>query len=117
MPLLVDLAGDELGTGDILRLSDDYDTGPGSGPVDLLVYDPRQDDCGLGMVVASGRKAGLILHNLPIASRSKNGGLSVDWLIANWDDWFVFTYHGDARIPVGKARILRWDSRTMPEEI
>ena len=117
MPLLVDLAGETLGPGDIVRLSDNYDTGPGSGPVDLMVYDPRQDDCGLGMIVASGYKSGLILHDFPLASHSPQGGLSVDWLIANWHDWFVFTYHEDHRIPVEQTRVLRWNARTMPEEL
>lgn len=117
MPLLVDLAGDALGSGDIVRLPDDYDAGPGSGPVDLMVYDPRHDDCGLGMVVVSGYKSGLILHHLPLASNAPGGGLSVDWLIANWDDWFVFTYHQDRRIPVERTRVLRWNARTLPEEL
>lgn len=117
MPLLVDLAGEALSPGDLVRLSDNYDTGPGSGPVDLLVYDPRHDDCGLGMIVASGYKSGLILHCLPLASNAPGGGLSVDWLIDNWDDWFVFTYHKDHRIPVERTRILRRDARTMPEEL
>lgn len=116
MPLLTDLAGQALAPGDILRLSQNYDLGPGSGPVDLLVYDPRSDDCGLGVVTASGYKAGLILHHFPIASRSVDGGLAVDWLIDNWDDWFVFTYAKDARIPLREARVLRLDARTMPEE-
>jgi len=116
LPLLADLAGQALAPGDILRLSDNYDLGPGSGPVDLLVYDPRSDDCDLGVITASGHKAGLILHQFPLASRGAEGGLSVDWLVANWDDWFVFTYAKDARIPVGEARVLHWDARTMPEE-
>lgn len=116
MPLLTDLAGEALDPGDMVRLSDNYDSGPGSGPVDLMVYDPRYDDCGLGMVVASGYKSGLILHHLPLASSAPGGGLSVDWLIDNWDDWFVFTYHKDRRIPVEQARVLRWNARTMPEE-
>lgn len=116
MPLLTDLAGRALGPGDILRLSENYDLRPGSGPVDLLVFDPRDDDTGLGLIVASGYKAGLILHLFPKASRHADGGLSVDWLIASWRDWFVFTYHADARIPFEDARVLLRDARSLPQE-
>lgn len=120
MPLLVDLKGASLAGGDILRLSDNYDTGPGTGPVDLMVYEPWNIDYdgGMGLVVASGYKGGLIHSIFPKESiHPKTRGLSVDWLIANWDQWFVFTYHKDQRIPVEKARVLRNDARTMPEEI
>ncbi len=116
MPLLTDLEGDALGPGDILRLSENYDLKPGSGPVDLMVFDPRDDAVGLGLIVTSGYKAGLVLHEFPLASRHAEGGLSVDWLIANWNDWFVFTYYRDHLIPVEDARVLRRDQRTMPEE-
>ena len=116
MPLQTALAGDRLHAGDILRLSDNYDTGPGSGPVDLMVFDPR-DEAGLGLIVTSGFKAGLVLHVFPKASMAADGaGLSVDWLIANWDDWFVYTY-AKGRIPVEKARVLRKDARTLPQEL
>jgi hypothetical protein len=117
MPLLVDMRGDTLAGGDILRLSDNYDTGPGSGPVDLIVYHPRDDGCGEGLIVASGYKAGLIFAIFPKASiHPARFGISVDWLIDNWDDWFQFTYRRDQRIPVEKARVLRVDQRTFPEE-
>ncbi len=116
MPHLTELAGQSLGRGDILRLSENYDLKPGSGPVDLMVFDPQDDAVGLGLIVTSGYKAGLILHEFPVASIHAEGGLSVDWLISNWDNWFRFTYHDD-RIPVEDARVLRWDARTLPEEI
>jgi hypothetical protein len=117
LPLLVDLAGEGLSPGDILRLSDNYDTGPGSGPVDLMVYNPRDEERGLGVIVTSGYKAGLILSVFPKTSNYAKGGLSVDWLIANWDDWFVFTYATDHRIKVEEARVLFKEARTMPEEL
>lgn len=116
MPLLTDLAGQALDRGDILRLSENYDLKPGSGPVDLMVFDPRDDEAGLGLIVASGYKSGLVLHVFPRASLHPQGGLSVDWLIANWRDWFVFTYHADARIPFEDARVLHWDARSPPQE-
>ena len=45
MSLLTELDKPRLDRGDILRLSDNYDAGPGTGPVDLLVFDPRDDEC------------------------------------------------------------------------
>jgi hypothetical protein len=117
LPLLVDMRGEALAGGDILRLSDNYDTGPGSGPVDLMVYSPRDDEFGEGLIVASGHKAGLIFAIFPKTSiHPERRGLSVDWLVDNWDQWFRFTYHPGQRIPVEKARVLRVDARSMPEE-
>ncbi len=117
MPPLLDLDDDSLYPGDILRLSDNYDTGPGSGPVDLMAFNPRQDGRGLGLIVVSGYKAGLILHVFPRESTHPAGlGIGVPWLRANWDDWFVYTYHKD-RIPIEKAVVLRKDERTLPQEI
>lgn len=117
MPLLVDMKGDTLAGGDILRLSDNYDTGPDSGPVDLMVYSPRDDAYGQGLIVVSGYKAGLIFSVFPRESiHPEKFGLSVDWLVDNWNDWFQYTYHRDRKIPVDKARVLRVDARTMPEE-
>jgi hypothetical protein len=116
MPLLLSLAGTAIGPGDILRLSENYDTGPGTGPVDLMVYNPRDSDVGLGLIVTSGYKAGLVLNIFPRDSNHAKGGLSVDWLIANWDDWFVFTYASDHRIKIEEARILFKEARGMPQE-
>ena len=117
MPLLVDMRGEALAGGDILRLSDNYDTGPGSGPVDLMVYHPRDDGYGDGLIVASGYKAGLIFAIFPRESIHPDKlGISVDWLVGNWDDWFQFTYRREQRIPLDKARVLRVDQRSMPEE-
>lgn len=116
MPLLTTLRDGSLDPGDILRLSDNYDLGPGSGPVDLMVFHPRDDESGLGLIVASGYKAGLVLHVFPTASNQPDGGLSVDWLLANWHDWFVYTYHR-AQIPVESAVVLRKDARTLPQEL
>lgn len=120
MPLLVDLRGGSINGGDILRLSDNYDTGPGTGPVDLLVYEPWDAgyESGMGLVVASGYKGGLIHSIFPKESADPaSRGLSVDWLIANWEKWFTFTYHKNERIPVERALVLRKDGRTMPQEL
>ena len=91
---------------------------PGTGPVDLMVYHPRDDERGDRLIVASGYKAGLIFAIFPKASiHPERLGLSVDWLIENWHDWFQFTYHRDQPIPVTKARVLRVDARTISEEV
>jgi len=85
------LTDSRLFAGDILQLSDNYDTGPGSGPVDLMVFDPRDDDAVFG--------------------------LGADWLIANRDRRIVSTYHPKDRIPVEKALVLRKEGRSLPEEV
>ena len=80
MPLLLESGCSELWRGDILRLPESY-LGPGSGPVDLLVYDPRDDSCGLGLMAASGYKAGLIWSILPIESRRPDAiRIDMGWL-------------------------------------
>lgn len=96
MRLLTDLHGESLWRGDIIRLVDNYDLGPGSGPVDLMVYDPHQDDAGMGLMVVSGEKAGLTLSIFPLASKG-NGKRSLEtaWLLRNWNDWFCYTYGAD----------------------
>ena len=118
LPPLTHLTDRRLFAGDILRLSDNYDAGPGSGPVDLMVFDPRDVDAGLGVIVTSGYKAGLILHVFPRESVAPDGlGLCADWLVANWDRWIAYTYHPKDRIPVEKARVLRKEERSLPEEV
>lgn len=118
MPLLVELDDRRLYSGDILRLSDDYSTGPGSGPVDLLVYYPRDEECGLGLITASGYKAGLIFCIFPKESNHEDGsGLSTEWLVANWHRWIAYTYHPQESIPVEKAVVLRKEKRSLPQEL
>ena len=115
MPRLLDLSDDFLIVGDVIRLSDNYDLGPGSGPVDLLIFDPRENDAGLGLMVTSGYKAGLVFAVLPEESRfEKKPGLSKAWLIENWDKWFVFNYQGGP-VPIEGTVILRWNERMTVE--
>jgi hypothetical protein len=115
MPRLLDLAEDFLIVGDLIRLSDNYDLGSSSGPVDLLVFDPREDGAGLGLIVTSGYKAGLVFAVLPAESRfERKPALSKDWLIENWDKWFVFTYQGGP-VPIVDTVILRWNERMTVE--
>jgi hypothetical protein len=56
--------------------------------VDFMLVDMPDDGTRHALVVASGRKAGLILVRLPLESGSPNGNtLSQTWLIENWDKW------------------------------
>lgn len=73
-----------------------------------MVFDPREDDCGLGVMTVTGYKAGLILSVCPSASKPDGyRGLSADWLIANWDDWFCYG-HGELKpIPISQVAVLR----------
>jgi hypothetical protein len=111
VPLIEQMAGECLARGDILRLVYNYNLGPGSPPVDLMVYDPRDDDCGMGLMVVSGYKAGLVYAILPLASKPQQSrGLSVDWLVENWSTWFCHEWDGEMRvIPLVGSRALRWD--------
>ena len=116
MPLLLESGCSELWRGDILRLPESY-LGPGSGPVDLLVYDPRDDSCGLGLMAASGYKAGLIWSILPIESRRPDAiRIDMGWLRRNWDVWFAYQWNGAMRvIDIAGAEILDRDRRMIVE--
>lgn len=117
MPPLLESGRTELWRGDILRLPENYDLGPGSGPVDLLVYDPHDDTCGLGLMVVSGYKAGLTWSILPIESRRIDAiCIDMDWLKRNWDVWFAYQWNGALRvIDINSAEILEWDRRMIVE--
>lgn len=114
--LLTDMPDGSLWAGDVLRLSHDYDLGPGSEPVDLLVFDPR-DGAGLGVVVASGRKAGLVLSIFPGAScGAGKRSLETAWLLRHWNEWFCYTYPRDGQdrlipVPVEGTLVIRPDER------
>jgi Immunity protein 45 len=117
MPKLTELDRDILWTGDILRLPENYDLGPGSTPVDLIVFDPNDSDCGLGILVVSGYKAGLIYALLPQESQ-KDGTRCIDmgWMKANWDKWFCYPYEDSLRIiPMDETLIMAWDGRETVE--
>ena len=117
MRRLTDIRGESLWRGDIVRLVHNYDLGPGSEPVDLMVYDPGGENDGLGLIVVSGYKAGLTLSILPAESLGKEKrSLSVAWLLDHWDEWFCYTYHLDAAgrpmpVPVEGTVVLDWAER------
>lgn len=117
MPHLSSLDRDALWTGDILRLAENYDLGPGSSPVDLMVFDPNDSDCGLGLVVVSGYKAGLVYALLPQASL-KDGTRTIDvsWLKSHWDKWFCYPHNEGVRIiDIQQTIIMAWDGREILE--
>ena len=104
---LTDCRGETLGPGDVIRLPFDYMTGPGSPGVDLMVYETREDDYGLGVMTVTGRKAGFVLSVFPLASKPDGmRGLSADWLIANWDAWFVYGHSELTPIPIADVEII-----------
>ncbi|MDO9415241.1 Imm45 family immunity protein [Pararhizobium sp.] len=112
MPRLAGLDRD-LHIGDILRLPENYDLGPGSAPVDLLVCETNDD--GLGLIVVSGYKAGLVYAILPGASKAgESRVIAHGWLMENWDKWFCYGYQDGMRtIPMESAVILAWDQRDL----
>lgn len=111
MPRRIGEAG-SLGIGGVLRLPENYDLGPGSAPVDLLVR--RLNEEGPALVVASGQKAGLVFAILPGAARGADRGLNAAWLRANWNRWFRFTAL-DAPVPMDEALAIGWHERGLPD--
>ena len=117
MRLLTDLPNESLWRGDIIRLVHNYDLGPGSEPVDLMIYDPRDETTGLGLMVVSGYKAGLTLSIFPIEScKVGQRSLETAWLIENWNQWFCYTYHTGAAgmllpVPIAGTLVLDWTER------
>ncbi|PTQ90961.1 Imm45 family immunity protein [Agitococcus lubricus] len=74
-----------IAVGSVFRLPAAY---PYESVVDFLVFNPREADYGLGLMVSSGYKAGLTLVILPLASQGTwSQGIDKAWLIANWSTW------------------------------
>ncbi len=115
--LLTDMPDESLWAGDIIRLAHNYDLGPNSGPVDLMVYDPRDSEAGMGVMVVSGYKSGLTLSVFPKASCGKGQrSLETSWLLRHWNDWFCYTYVNDdhgrpAPVPIEGTQVIQWDER------
>ena len=117
MTLLPQSGRAELLRGDVLRLPENYDLGPDGGPVDLMIYDPNDADCGLGVMVVSGYKAGLTWSIFPKESSGRKAGLiDIGWLKSNWDKWFCYEWNGQMRvIDIARTEILEWDQRMIVE--
>lgn len=105
---LMSMRDDALWCGDVIRLPFNYATGPGSAPVDLMVYDPIDVGCGLGVMTVTGGKAGRTLSIFPEAScPGGTRSLSLDWLRANWDTWFVYGHNELTPIPISQVVVLK----------
>ena len=117
MVRLTDSPEAALYTGDVLRLPENYDLGPGSPPVDLMVFEPHDEECGLGLLVLSGYKAGLIYALLPPDSlKGGSRAICLDWLKAHWARWFCYEHDGGMRvIDVDNTRIFPWNKREIVE--
>lgn len=115
--LLTEFPEESLWAGDVIRLVHNYDLGPDSPPVDLMVYDPRDSDVGLGVIVVSGRKSGLTLNIFPKASCTPGSrNLETVWLLRHWNDWFCYTYVQDEAgqlvpVPIDGTLVIRPDER------
>ena len=117
MCLLTECGEEALFTGDVLRLPENYDLGPGSRPVDLMVYEPHDEECGLGLLVVSGYKAGLIYALLPVESlKGGSRAICLDWLKREWNRWFCYAHEDDMRvIDLNQTRVFSWDKREIVE--
>ncbi|MGB6118182.1 MAG: Imm45 family immunity protein [Mesorhizobium sp.] len=117
MRLLTSIPDESLWRGDIIRLARNYDLGPQSAPVDLMVFDPNEDGRGLGVIVVSGYKSGAVLSVFPEEScGAGKRSLETSWLLRHWNDWFCYTYERDASgnlvpLPIEGTQILAWDER------
>jgi hypothetical protein len=65
---------------------------PGKDPyedvVDFMIFDPHEKGFGMGFIVATGYKAGIIRNILPKESMSAGTKLiSTQWLVENWEKW------------------------------
>jgi len=117
MTTLLSSGEEALFTGDVLRLPENYELGPGSPPVDLMVFEPHDEECGLGLLVLSGYKAGLIYALLPPESlKGGSRAICTTWLKTQWHRWFCYEHDGAMRvIDVDATRILPWNKREIVE--
>ena len=83
---LIDLNQKSIGRGVVLRIPATY---PYESVVDFIVFDPSESDRGLGLLVATGHKAGLVRVLLPKESegRENSRGIETQWLVENWKNW------------------------------
>ncbi|MCW4589774.1 Imm45 family immunity protein [Gluconacetobacter entanii] len=70
--------------GGVIRLVGRY---PYEERVDFMVFDTMNKDRPYGLIVTTGYKSGLIVCKFPIECAGKEGGVSIEWIKKNWDDW------------------------------
>lgn len=107
------MPNESLWRGDVLRLPRNPMLGPGSRPLDLMLYQLWGYEDVLGLLILRGYKAGLPWVYLPPESQGA-GRLSLEtaWLIANWKDWFCYAHHQDdtgrpVPLPLEGALVIR----------
>lgn len=116
---LADLPEQSLWRGDVIRLPHHPGIGPGSPPVDLLIYELWGFEQILGLMVLKGYKAGMPLFYAPKESQGE-GKLSLEtaWLHVHWDKWFVYSHLLDENenpVPMPMAgTMVRRNSRPAP---
>lgn len=118
---LLDMPDESLWRGDRLRLAHHPSLGPGSPPLDLMIYELWGYDDRLGLLILHGYKAGMPLFYFPPESQGQ-GKLSVEtsWLIRSWNDWFCYGYTDEAGnaavIPIENTLVIR-QPQHMPDLI
>lgn len=84
---LIDHEEDYICSGSILEIVNLYDF---ENKTQVIVFDPLKDDCGLALLIISGRKAGSIYVVFP---KESNFGdtrmLSKKWIIDNFYKWIA----------------------------
>ena len=94
--LLADLPAESLWRGDALRFPFHPALGPGSRPVEMLLFELWGFDDVLGLVPVSGYKAGLPHCYFPKESQGVDRlTLETAWLHRNWNDWLVYEEWSD----------------------
>ncbi|CAA0113992.1 Uncharacterised protein [BD1-7 clade bacterium] len=81
LPLLADK---QIFRGAVFRFSGKH---PFEDVVDFMLIDEGDSDIGLKLICSTGYHAGQTELILPKESGYENGGLSLDWLLANWEKW------------------------------
>lgn len=88
---LKDLPDESLWRGDVFRFPFHPSLGPGSKPVEMLLFEAWGFDDVLGLVPISGYKAGLPHCYFPKDSQGDNRlTLETSRLHKNWGDWLVY---------------------------
>lgn len=111
MQLLAEMSGELLERGDIISFPcgwHHYDDK--LKPIDLLVSESNEANAGLALIYCSGWDAGVTRTYLPAESRSERfmNSIRVDWLLANWSDWFCFDVGNDMKvIPIEGVLVYR----------
>jgi hypothetical protein len=88
---LVELRDESLWRGDVFRFPFNPCLGPGSRPVEMLLFEVWGYEQVLGLVPTSGYKAGLPYCYFPPESQGEDRlSLETAWLHENWGKWLGY---------------------------